>query len=83
MHFFSVLTLASTAATLAAAVPSPVSNDIEKRQSQFCTIIGFTNPFCCIPQLDVINIVYVASGCKFLVEQVSLRFKTSIVPAWH
>ncbi|KAF7874326.1 hypothetical protein EAF04_002998 [Stromatinia cepivora] len=46
MHLFSILTLASTAATLAIAMPAPVSNDIEKRQSQFCTTIGFSNPYC-------------------------------------
>ncbi|APA07509.1 predicted protein [Sclerotinia sclerotiorum 1980 UF-70] len=63
MHFPSILILSSTVATLAAAIPSQISNDIEKRQSQFCTTVGFTNPFCCIPQLDVLNAVYVASEC--------------------
>ncbi|QSZ32984.1 hypothetical protein DSL72_002568 [Monilinia vaccinii-corymbosi] len=50
-------------------MPSPLSFDssgqIEKRQaSKFCTIIGFTNPYCCIPQAEVGNIVFLGSSCE-------------------
>ncbi|KAG4031955.1 hypothetical protein MFRU_008g03050 [Monilinia fructicola] len=68
MHFHSILSLASIAATFVAAIPSPLSvdspNPLEKRQaSKFCTTLTFTNPYCGVPQVDVANIVFAASSC--------------------
>ncbi|PQE03066.1 hypothetical protein CJF31_00002896 [Rutstroemia sp. NJR-2017a BVV2] len=67
MYLFHVFTLASTAAALVTGRSTLVSGDLtlaRRQASDFCTTAGFTNPYCCIPQADVINVVFAATSCK-------------------
>ncbi|PQE19027.1 hypothetical protein CJF32_00010430 [Rutstroemia sp. NJR-2017a WRK4] len=66
MHLFHIFTLASTASALVTGRSTPVSDDLtlaRRQASNFCTTIGFTSPYCCIPQADAINLVFAATSC--------------------